>query len=314
MLKVGLVGVGGISGIHIKSWDKMEDVELVALCDVSPEKLEAYPDKHHYQSLDEMLDKENLDILDICLPTFLHTEASLKALNRGIHVVCEKPISLHEDDIPLIYDTAKKNGLCYFVALCVRFWREYLVVKEIYDTGRYGKLLSGFMRRLNSTPQTSFDDWMKDEKRSGLVPFDLHIHDLDFMVYTFGTPTIGTVHRATAPGQDYINVVYEYPDFFIGAESSWFSGRFPFAAEFRFQFEDAVVSLENGKFRIFENNGTVHDLSGKAEAELGFVTIPENNAYFEELRYFADCVKSGTFPDIVQPQELADVLTILKSL
>ena len=57
MLKVGLVGVGGISGSHIPAWDAMEDTKLAALCDIRPERMEPYPDKHHYQNFDEMLEK-----------------------------------------------------------------------------------------------------------------------------------------------------------------------------------------------------------------------------------------------------------------
>ena len=75
MLKVGLIGVGGISGSHIPAWDAMEDTELAALCDIRPERMEPYPDKRHYTDLDEMLEKEELDILDICLPTYLHVDA-----------------------------------------------------------------------------------------------------------------------------------------------------------------------------------------------------------------------------------------------
>ena len=69
MLKVGIVGVGGISGAHIPAWEAMKDTELVALCDIRPERLELYPGKRHYTDIDEMLRNERLDILDICLPT-----------------------------------------------------------------------------------------------------------------------------------------------------------------------------------------------------------------------------------------------------
>lgn len=70
MLKVGLVGVGGISGNHIPAWEEMENAELTALCDVRPERLEMYPGKRHYTDFEEMLKSEQLDILDICLPTY----------------------------------------------------------------------------------------------------------------------------------------------------------------------------------------------------------------------------------------------------
>ena len=98
MLKVALVGVGGISGAHIPAWEAMEDVELTALCDIRPEQMEKYPDKRRYTDFDEMLAKEEIDILDICLPTYLHADFSVKAMERGINVLCEKPVSLKKED------------------------------------------------------------------------------------------------------------------------------------------------------------------------------------------------------------------------
>ena len=99
--------------------------------------------------------------------------------------------------------------------MCCGFWREYVFVKEIYDSGKYGKLLSGNMSRIGVRPKWSWDNWMMDENRSGLVPFDLHIHDLDYMIYVFGKPVNVTCFRAQHPQQDYLNVTYQFGDFFI---------------------------------------------------------------------------------------------------
>ena len=81
MLKVGLVGVGGISGAHIPAWEEMADAELVALCDIRPEQMEKYENVNKYTDFDEMLSKEQIDILDICLPTYMHVEFAMKAMN-----------------------------------------------------------------------------------------------------------------------------------------------------------------------------------------------------------------------------------------
>ncbi len=86
MLKVALVGVGGISGAHIPAWKNLEGVELVALCDIRPEQMDRYEDIRKYTDFDEMLEKESLDILDICLPTYLHADFSVKKSDRS-HVV-----------------------------------------------------------------------------------------------------------------------------------------------------------------------------------------------------------------------------------
>lgn len=314
MLKVGLVGVGGISGAHIPAWEEMEDVELVALCDVRSERMESYPDKHRYLDFDEMLEKEELDILDICLPTYLHADFAIKAMEKGINVICEKPISLKEDDVERVYSTAHRRNVKFMVAQVLRFWPEYELLKELYDTEKYGKLLSGYMGRLGNIPLWSWDGWMSDENRSGLVPFDLHIHDLDFMVYAFGAPEKVTSHRSKRPEQDCFNAVYDYPGFYIDSEASWYAGCYPFAASFRFQFEKAVVECRDGKFKIYEVGGKVVDLSKEAEGDTGAINLPKSNAYANEIRYFTDCVKADVFPDKVKPEELRKVIEILKSI
>ncbi len=314
MLKVGLVGVGGISGAHIPVWEEMENAELVALCDIRPERMEKYSGKRCYTDFDEMLEKEEFDIIDICLPTYLHADFAVKAMEKGINVITEKPISLKEEDVERVYSTAEKNGVKFMVAQVLRFWPEYVLLKEIYDSKRYGKLLSGTMIRLGGIPKWSWDGWMADEKRSGLVPFDLHIHDLDFMVYAFGMPEVRHQFRSKRPDQDYISLVYDFGEFSINSEASWYAPDYPFAAEFRFQFEDAVVTNEKGKMSVYLKDNTVIDLSQEAEGDTGSINLPKSNAYANEIIYFADCVLNNKPIDKFKPEELSCVLKILNNL
>lgn len=314
MLKIGLVGVGGISGTHIPAWQAREDAEIVALCDVVSEKMEAYEGINKYNDLNEMLEKESLDILDVCLPTYLHTEAILAGLKKRLHVICEKPTSMNKEDIKLIYDTAEENRVFFMPAHVLRFWPEYVALKEIYDSKRYGKLLNGYMCRLSFRPKWSWDNWMTDEKRSGLVPYDLHIHDLDFMVYLLGGPKDVVKHRMKRPDQDYLNVIYQYEDFFVVAESSWFAAETPFKAGYRFVFEDAVALYEDGALNIYKNDGTVIS-GGEAAAEgAAVINLPSTDAYAKEIEYFATCVKTGAKPDVIKPEELETVIDILNDL
>lgn len=314
MLKVGLVGVGGISGAHIPVWEEMENAELVALCDIRPERMEKYSGKRCYTDFDEMLEKEEFDIIDICLPTYLHADFAVKAMEKGVNVITEKPISLKEEDVERVYSTAEKNGVKFMVAQVLRFWPEYVLLKEIYDSKRYGKLLSGTMIRLGGIPKWSWDGWMADEKRSGLVPFDLHIHDLDFMVYAFGMPEVRHQFRSKRPDQDYISLVYDFGEFSINSEASWYAPDYPFAAEFRFQFEDAVVTNEKGKMTVYLKDNTVIDLSQEAEGDTGSINLPKSNAYANEIIYFADCVLNNKPVDKFKPEELSCVLKILNNL
>ena len=315
MMKIALVGVGGISGAHIPAWNSMQDAELVALCDIRPEQMEKYPEQRHYTDFDQMLEAEQIDILDICLPTYLHADFAIKAMNKGIHVLCEKPISLNRKDVKRVGEAAKANGVKFMVAQVLRFWPEYEIVKTLYDQKTYGKLLSGSMTRLGCYPKWSWDSWMMDEKRSGLVPFDLHIHDVDFMVYAFGKPNKVTDYRARRPEQDYINAVYEYDGFFITTEASWYASPYPFSAAFRFQFEHAVVAWEKGEMTIYEENGKIwNPVSTDASNDTGNIGLPKSDAYANEIRYFADCVKKNEEPAKVDLSELETVIDLLKSL
>lgn len=312
MLKVGLVGVGGISGAHIPAWQSMEDVELVALCDVRSEQMTRYPELRQYTDMDDMLAKEQLDILDICLPTYLHADAAVKAMERGIHVLSEKPVSLKTEDVHRLYETAKRNNVRFMVAQVLRFWPEYVYLKEIYDSGRYGKLLSGRMARLGHMPGWSWDNWMKDESRSGLVPFDLHIHDLDFMVYTFGKPKQVSSFRARRPDQDVFTAVYQFDGFYVDSEATWYAAPYPFHATYRFQFEKALIVLD-GALTVYEVDGKTFTV-GADGGETGGIELPPTNAYANEIRYFADCVKAGRDANRVKEEELETVVKILKGI
>ena len=311
MLKVALVGVGGISGVHIPAWDGMEDVELIALCDIRSERMKKYQDKRCYDNFDHMLENEEIDILDICLPTYLHVEYALKALKKGINVICEKPLSLNADDIEMLYKTAEENGVKIMAAQVIRFWREYIILKDIYETKKYGKLLSGSMSRLGCVPKTSWNNWMLDEELSGLVPFDLHIHDADFLYYCFGFPKKTTKFRSKRPEQDYLEVVYEFDDFFVTADASWYASPYPFRATFRFQFEKAVVSFEDGKMIAYESAGEVKELGGIEDGD-GTLNLPKTNAYANEIIYFIECVKEGKEASLVSQESVQTVINTVK--
>ena len=155
---------------------------------------------------------------------------------------------------------------------------------------------------------------MRDERRSGLVPFDLHIHDLDFIIYAFGQPVNMRKHRSKRPTQDYVHVVYEYDGFFVSAQASWFASPYPFTAGYRAQFEKAVVAYENGNCKIYEEDGKITDFSSTAIGDTGSINLPKSDAYTNEIRYFADCVLANIFPDKVKPEELSTVIKLLKKV
>ncbi len=317
MLKVGMVGMGGISRSHRNSWKQIPEAKVICVCDIRPEKADdAASDMNAkaYYDFDEMLAGEQFDILDICLPTYLHADFAVKALNRGINVLTEKPISLKKEDVKRVYEAAQRNHVRFMVAHVLRWWREYVFLKDAVDSGRYGKLLSGHMARLGNTPKWSWDNWMRDPERSGLVPFDLHIHDLDWIIYEFGKPAKIVSHRSGNSDQDYINVIYEYDGFFIACEAAWFDCDFKFTSNFRFQFEKAVIEYKDGVLKTYKKSGGVETLEAEANANENGINLPASNGYFNEIRYFTDCVLAGKDCEMLKPGELETVLDIIDVL
>ncbi len=314
MLKVGVLGVGGISGSHIPVWMNMKEAELVAICDVRPERMDKYEGVNKYTCFEDMVANEKLDILDICLPTYLHPEYSIKAMDLGINVLCEKPISLVKEDVKRIYEAAERNNVKFMVAQVVRFWPEYEAVREAFETKKYGRLLSGTMSRLGNIPKGKWDNWMTDEKRSGLVPYDLHIHDLDFLIYAFGSPESIRCSRVRSSDSDYLSVLYKFDGFFVTAEAAWDCARHPFSSGFRFLFEDALLMTDHGKLKICTRDQNPVEFSPEAQGESADekdLNLIRSNAYANEIYYFADCVTNDKQPTKVLPEQLEEVIDII---
>ncbi|NLK39284.1 MAG: Gfo/Idh/MocA family oxidoreductase [Clostridiales bacterium] len=315
MFKVAIAGVGGISKSHIAAWLKIPNAKITALCDVRPEQMKGPQEQTGattYVSFDEMLEREQIDILDICLPTDLHADYAIKAIEKGINVLIEKPISLKYEDVERVYSAAEKHGVKVMVAQVLSFWRDYLYLKELVDKRIYGRVLSGSMERIGTTPGWSFENWMTDESRSGLVPFDLHIHDLDFLIYTFGEPKGSRKYRARGENQDYIHVVYEYDDFFVSADSAWFNKDVPFQSGYRFQFEDALVIFKEKRLKVIPKDGESFFVTGDTGAADSGINLPATNAFLNEIEYFVSCVaEDKPTTEKVKKEELQIVLKTL---
>ena len=239
MLRVGLVGIGGMGGVHFGEYCKMNHVEIAAVADVrvdmAKEKVEkSGKDIPVYASLEEMLEKENLDILDICTPSYLHADMAVYALSKGVHVISEKPMVLNTEDGRRVIEAAKKSGKKYMVAHVVRFMKPYEYLKKVIDENRYGKITHLIMNRLSGIPEWSWEDWMRAEEKSGLVAIDLSVHDVDFMQSVFGQPKeISSVYHELKNNSNYIVSNYIYDGFDVSITGAWYNCPIPFSATYK---------------------------------------------------------------------------------
>ena len=134
-----------------------------------------------------MAREEGLELIDICTPTYLHYEQVKEAL-EWCSVICEKPLAFTAREAKDLFETAKRRGHHLYVAQVLRFFPEYQVLRKRVLDGSCGRMLDGSFWRLSVRPAWTSGGWMMDRKKSGLVPYDLHIHDLDFAVSLFGMP------------------------------------------------------------------------------------------------------------------------------
>ena len=276
MLKVGILGFGGIARSHGKGYEVIAKegapVELVALCDINPEQFEktvninSGEDKvavspkdlyHTYSDLEEMLANEELDVIDICLPTYLHCEYACKLLKRGYNVQCEKPMGLNEAECLKMIEAEKESGKKLMIGMCLRFDAMYLELKKMIDEGIYGGVRSAYFERLSSLPRWGFDGWYHDYERCGGVAMDLHIHDVDMVRFLFGEPDAVMSRTVDGAVKDIgISSQFIYKDKIVSANAEWgMSKSWKFSTGYRVTFEKASVVLKEGIITVYPEEG-----------------------------------------------------------
>lgn len=331
MVKVGIVGCGFIGGVHYSAYCKLSGAKLVAVCDQDPKRAEnlikgkssagnlsvetAKPigfepeDVKIYSKLEDMLKDPEIEVIDVCLPTYLHKDAVIKAANAGKNVLCEKPISLSLKDADAMIAAAKKNKVKFMVAHVIRFWPEYVVLTEIVTRRSLGKLLELNMQRHSPTPTWTWNNWILDVKKSLSAAIDLHIHDTDYIYYLCGMPKVVAslgIKGQVTKGVDHIMTNYYYgkgPKVF--AEGGWVYGpKYPFRMAFWALFEKGAVEFNsmNCQLAVYEN--------GKEPVK---PKLPEGDGYLREIQYFLKCVENGRYPSVVTPADARESLRLALS-
>jgi predicted dehydrogenase len=317
MVRVGILGLGGMGNMHFGCYDAVHGAEVLAICDVQEERLEPGessleinvgeggaridPDRHRlYSDPDELIADPDVDMLDICLPTFLHAEYCIKGLEAGKHVLCEKPMALTHAECEQVLGAAKEAPGKLMIAHCLRFFPAYEYLNETVEAGRLGMLLALSMWRGGSPPQWSWEGWLLDAERSGGFILDLHIHDADFVHYLLGRPraVFCTGVRGPSGGLDVVETQYVFDGklaVIAGANMTLPQG-FGFEAAF-------TASFERGCLRF--NTTHPHGLMEVTDQGARHPELPEKSGYQEEIAYFVDCIAHDEMPAVVTPESSA---------
>ena len=190
MFKVVVIGPGSIAGTYAEALKDSETVKITAVLGHREESAKLFSEKYnvpYYTDAEEMYRTENPDAVLICTPTFTHEDIVKKAMEHKVHIMCEKPFVLNADRAQNLFRTAKENGVRIMVMQVVRFWPEYLRIKQLIDSGEAGEVMNVYANRLSAHPD--WCSWHKDPAKSGGGLYDLHIHDIDYLYYLFGKVT-----------------------------------------------------------------------------------------------------------------------------
>jgi predicted dehydrogenase len=300
MLKVGLIGCGFMGAMHANCYKNLEGVELAAVADLRPDKAEELASGTNariFADGRELIDHADLDIIDICLPTYLHAEYALLAMEKVKYLFIEKPVTLTVAESEALIQKQKETGCKVQVGQVIRFWDEYVALKEIYKGGKYGKVLNANFRRISPSPDWGWENWLHNIPLSGGAAEDLHIHDIDFVLSMFGEPEkLYSVKQKIGEPNGYVNTLMEYKEAVVTVEGTWeLPASHPFEATFRVVFEKAVVENAGGKFMLYTADGAKEIKLEKKElanANAGG-NISDLGGYYNELKVFTDIAKAG---------------------
>ena len=200
MLKVGVIGTGGISGVHLGGYSRNPNVEIYALCDINEKNLarraEEYKVSRTFTDYREMLALPELDAVSVCTWNSAHAECAIAALRAGKHVLCEKPMALNTAQAEEMEKAAKESGKLLMIGFVRRFGNDCAVLKDFIDGGSFGDIYyakAQYLRRKGCP-----GGWFGDKSRSGGGPLiDLGVHVIDLCRYLMGGPQPVSVYGAT---------------------------------------------------------------------------------------------------------------------
>ena len=318
-VKLAMIGAGNIANAHLDAYKQVADVEIYAACDINPARLAKTCDKYgierRYTDVDTMLsDLPELDAADVCVWNCNHAECSIKALNAGLHVLCEKPMAYTAKEAEEMKAAAERNGKLLMIGFVLRFSDEAKIAMDFIQKDYLGEIYyskAQYVRR-HGNP----GGWFGDKARSGGGPIiDLGVHVIDLTRYLMGNPKPVSVYAVasdrlgdrkyikTGPGwvpedarEDDVCTVEDFATALIRYDNG--------ACTFLETSYD-LNGEDIGKKQLFGTKGgmdlsngvklytTVNDFMADIDVKTANLKGGQD-MFVAEMSHFIDCVKNGT--------------------
>jgi len=326
-LKVGVVGCGGIFKFaHKDAWKNHPEAQIVALCDIVPEKAEAFKEElgvsHISKDYRDLL-KLDLDVIDICTPNLFHSEIAVAALNAGKHVLTEKPDAVSPAEAAKMVDAWKKTGKVLLSVRNNRFTAATKFLKKFVDEGHAGDVYTGRCGWIRRRGIPGKGGWFTTKELSGGGPLiDLGVHMIDVAMWLMGSPkpvaVTGCTYRKFADddsadsihssfGEKKAGGTFDVEDLAIGfirfengaslqIEFSWASNIEQENAFVELRGSKAGLQLSNGQVKVFsEVAGALTDVAPKFTKHGG-------DHHPQVIAHFVDVVKGRAKPTLTPDQ------------
>ena len=328
MLKFGMIGVGKIcQGVHLPAYDKIDDAEIVAICDINEKTLnevsKKYPNARTYTDYKKMIECEELDAVDICTPNNIHSEAAVFALEHGLNVMCEKPDAVSVIEAEKMKDAAEKSGKTLMVMRNNRYRPSTRFLKQYIAEGKMGDIYAGRCGWIRRRGIPGWGGWFTDKAQAGGGPLiDLGVHIIDLAMYLMGNAKPVTVSGSTytkfahtaCSKMDVEDLAMGFIRFDNGAclqiEFSWASNisSDQMFVELRGTKSGSRMSGIDRKFEIFtEECGVNANVCPDIDDYRGMQHHEGN------IRHFVDVINGKAEPDFT-PEQGVNVVKILEAL
>ncbi len=319
MVDIGIAGIGFMGVTHFRAIEKVKGARVRAICTRDERKLRGdwrrvqgnfggsggvqdVSRLARYRDLEGLLADPQVDLVDICLPTSMHVEWSVRALEAGKHVLLEKPIALDLKGADRILAAAKKHRRLFMVAHVLRFFPEFALVKELVDRGAHGPVLAAHFKRIIAHPA-----WWNPEDlgRTGGPAIDLHIHDTDFVQFLFGMPGAVTASGFVGKGGivEHQHTHYHFPGKAISAEAGWLSQQgCPFEHGYDVYFERAALK--------YNSSWGQPPMLLTADGKKKHPKLPGKDGFVGELQEAVDAVRQGKESKVLSGQSARNSLLL----
>jgi predicted dehydrogenase len=316
VITVAVLGAGFMGSAHTANYKALDGrVRVKAVVSRSLDRAARLAETVEAEAttdLEAVLNDDDVDAVDICVPTPAHRDVAERALRAGKHVFLEKPIALTLDDADAIVRAAEGSGRLFMVGLVLRFWPEYVELQRRVSAGDLGKVNAVSTQRLS--PPADWADWLGDPAQSGGTAVDLLIHDFDQMNWLLGSP-ISVFAREPAPG--HVQALVDFDGASGMAEGSMRMARsYPFSSKIRVDCESGAAEYGFSAAPA-EGGGNIGEAQGPpglrlypADGEPVTVPVTSADPWGPEISYFVECIELGRRPEQGTGEQAREALRV----